>query len=105
MKKFIAIVIAAFAFTANAQSNDDFDTIGFSKFSMCLEASMIASQAYTLKERKIKLVYPQYDDLIIGVFMKQAIDYGYSAKSRRQATEGAHIRCLRSKLWADSIEE
>ena len=105
MKKFIAIILLALSFTASAQSNEDFDSIGFSKFSMCMEASMMASQAYTLKERKIKLAYPQYDDLIIGVFMKQAIDFGYNAKSRRHAVEGAHIRCLRSKLWSDDFDE
>lgn len=95
MKKFFAIVIAALAFT-NAQAQES----EYSKFEMCMEAGVIASQAYTIKTHNIKLDYPKFDDLIVAVFMKQAIDTGYRAKSRKEAVDKAYQKCAENKLWA-----
>jgi hypothetical protein len=102
MKKFFAIVIAALAFSASAQTMNDssYEESGYSKFGLCMEATMLASQAYTLKQAKVKLEYPLFDDMLVAIFMKQAIDTGYNAKSRKQAAEQANYKCVNNKLWA-----
>ncbi len=100
MKKFFAIVIAAFAFNAQAMNDTSYEEVGYSKFGLCMEATMLASQAYTLKQAKVKLEYPMFDDLLVAVFMKQAIDTGYKAKSRKEAADKANYNCVNNKLWA-----
>jgi hypothetical protein len=94
MKKFIAIIALAFTFSAQAQESE------YSKFNMCMDAGIIASQAYTIKTHNVKLDYPRFDDLIVAVFMKQAIDTGYNAKSRKEAVDKAYAKCANNKLWA-----
>lgn len=102
MKKFIAIAIAAITFSVTAQASTDtsFDEVGYSKFNLCMEATILANQAYSLKQAKVKLEYPVFDDLLVAVFMKQAIDTGYNAKSRKEASDKANYRCVNNKLWA-----
>lgn len=99
MKKFIAIAISILAFNT-AQANADLEEVGYSKFGVCMEATILASQAYSLKQAKVKLEYPMFNDLLVAVFMKEAIDIGYNAKSRKEATEKANYRCVNNKLWA-----
>jgi hypothetical protein len=97
MKK--AIFIVAMLFSAIAQAVE-YEEASYSKFGVCMEASILASQAYTLKTAKVKVDYPLYDDLVIAIFMKDAIDTGYRAKSRKDAVTKANQQCVTHRLWA-----
>lgn len=91
MKVVIAIIIAMLsAANANAQ---------VSKFQLCFEATMAAQYAYDLKQEKKKLKYVKMDSAIETVIIKEAMDYGYKAKSKNEAIEGSYFECVNSKFW------